>query len=68
MMALSTSSARAPAGSRTLRTTMLAKNSSAQITAIPANIVFAGRTACTSVYDAPWTTPRSEKARPNRSR
>ena len=63
-MAEITRSASAPAGSRMLRTTMLAKNSSAQVTAIPTRIVLAGRTELTSVYDAPCTTPRSENASP----
>ena len=64
----STSRASAPAGSRMLRTTMLAKNSSAHSTATPMRMFFAGSTELTSVYDAPCTNPRLENARPNRSR
>jgi hypothetical protein len=54
-MELTTSSPSAPAGSMMLRTTMLAKNSSAQMTAMPMRIVLAGSTALTSVKCGPCT-------------
>ena len=68
MIAESAINPNAIAGSVQLRVTTFAKNSSAQMIATKTRMVFAGSTACTSVYDGPVTMPRPENARPNRSR
>jgi len=64
-MADSTSSPKPTAGSIALRRAAPAKKSRAQMIAITARTVLAGRTAFTSVYEAPVVTaPRWEKSMP----